>query len=191
MPRNVEIKAHIDDVETLAATAAALADQGPFEIAQDDTFFRCDSGRLKLRVIANGGGELIYYQRASAPGPKESFYLISPTSAPDALRELLAAAYGEVGRVRKRRILFLVGRTRVHIDNVERWGIFLNSRLCWTTQSRRTRALVRRVNSWRNWMSDPINRSKRLTLICSHGDAPDIRLDRPRAATSVNAGVSR
>lgn len=67
MPRNVEIKAHIDDVETLAATAAALADQGPFEIAQDDTFFPCDSGRLKLRVIANGG------LRRSRPRPKTSY----------------------------------------------------------------------------------------------------------------------
>jgi adenylate cyclase class IV len=125
MSRNIEIKARIDGVETLKAKAAELADEGPIEISQDDTFFRCDSGRLKLRAFSNGTGELIFYRRANQFGPKESFYLISPTSAPDALRESLSLAYGEVGRVRKHRILYIVGRVRVHIDNVEQLGNFL------------------------------------------------------------------
>jgi adenylate cyclase class IV len=125
MSRNIEIKAHIDNVETLTAKVAALADEGPIVIAQDDTFFRCDSGRLKLRAFPNGTGELIYYRRANQLNPKESFYLLSPTLAPDSLRESLASAYGQVGRVRKHRILFLIGRTRVHIDKVEQLGNFL------------------------------------------------------------------
>jgi adenylate cyclase class IV len=125
MSRNIEIKAHVENVEALAAKAAALADTGPIEIAQDDTFFRCDSGRLKLRAFPNGTGELIYYRRANQCGPKESFYLISPTSAPDSLRESLSLAYGQVGRVVKHRVLFLVGRTRVHLDKVEQLGHFL------------------------------------------------------------------
>src|SRR5205823_5381733 len=68
---------------------------------------------------------LIFYRRANQQGPKESFYLRSPTSAPDELRESLALAYGAVGRVKKRRTLFLVGRTRVHLDQVEALGEFL------------------------------------------------------------------
>jgi len=45
MARNVEIKARIDgDVDALTRKAAALASSGPFEIAQDDTFFHCSSG---------------------------------------------------------------------------------------------------------------------------------------------------
>jgi adenylate cyclase class IV len=54
MSRNIEIKARIQSVEALTAKAAAVADEGPIEIAQDDTFFRCDSGRLKLRAFADG-----------------------------------------------------------------------------------------------------------------------------------------
>ncbi len=50
MARNIEIKAHVESIEALAPKAAAIADEGPIEIDQDDTFFRCDSGRLKLRV---------------------------------------------------------------------------------------------------------------------------------------------
>lgn len=125
MSHNIEIKAHIDSVQALAAKVVALADEGPIEIAQDDTFFRCDSGRLKLRAFSNGTGELIYYRRANQLGPKESFFVLSPTAAPDSLRESLSLAYGQVGRVRKHRVLFLVGRTRVHLDKVEQLGHFL------------------------------------------------------------------
>ena len=125
MARNIEIKARIDDPAACAARAAALADQGPIEIDQDDTFFRCIGGRLKLRAFSDGTGELIYYRRANQLGPKESFYLRSPTSAPDVLRESLALANGLAGRVKKHRKLFLVGRTRIHIDDVEHLGHFL------------------------------------------------------------------
>ncbi len=33
--------------------------------------------------------------------------------------------YGQIGRVRKHRTLFLIGRTRVHLDRVEGLGHFL------------------------------------------------------------------
>jgi adenylate cyclase class IV len=125
MARNIEIKARIDDPVACAARAAALADQGPIAIEQDDTFFRCIGGRLKLRAFSDGTGELIYYRRANTQGPKESFYLRSPTSAPDVLRESLTLANGQAGRVKKRRQLFLVGRTRIHLDEVEHLGHFL------------------------------------------------------------------
>ena len=125
MPRNIEIKACIESVQALTSKTAALANKGPVEIAQDDTFFRCEAGRLKLRAFSKEAGELIFYRRADQHGPKESFYLCSPTSAPETLRESLSLAYGQVGRVQKHRRLFLIGRTRVHLDNVEGLGHFL------------------------------------------------------------------
>jgi len=125
MARNIEIKARIVSVEAIAERAAALADQGPIEIRQDDTFFTCERGRLKLRALTPTEGQLIFYQRSDQVGPKESFFVIVPTSSPDALRETLALAYGRAGRVRKHRTLYLVGRTRVHLDRVEDLGHFL------------------------------------------------------------------
>jgi len=125
MARNVEIKARIESVETIAAKVAAIADQGPFDIPQDDAFFACERGRLKLRAFSATEGQLIFYQRANQAGPKESFFVISPTASPDSLREALSLAYGQAGRVRKRRVLYLVGRTRVHLDRVENLGDFL------------------------------------------------------------------
>ena len=125
MARNIEIKARIESVGALAPIAAALATRGPLEIAQDDTFFRCESGRLKLRTFSATEGELIFYQRANEQGPKESFYVRAPTSNPGDLRQALTLAYGQVGRVVKHRTLYLVGRTRVHLDQVEGLGHFL------------------------------------------------------------------
>ena len=125
MARNIEIKAHIPSVAAILERAAALADEGPVEIRQDDTFFECRSGRLKLRTFANGEGELIFYRRSDEQGPKESFYVRTPTAAPDSLRETLTLAYGVVGRVRKNRTLFIAGRTRIHLDIVENLGHFL------------------------------------------------------------------
>jgi predicted adenylyl cyclase CyaB len=125
VPRNVEIKARISRVSDLIGPAAAIADQGPTEILQDDTFFACRAGRLKLRAFSNSAGELIFYQRSNESGPKESFYVRTATAAPDSLRETLTLAYGAVGRVRKHRTLFLAGRTRIHLDVVEDLGHFL------------------------------------------------------------------
>ncbi|MCD2514370.1 class IV adenylate cyclase [Comamonas endophytica] len=125
MPRNVEIKARIADIEQVACLAAALADHGPTEIFQDDTFFRCAKGRLKLREFAAGHGELIFYRRPGQAGPKASFYLRTATSEPAHLRAALALAYGVSGQVVKRRRLFLAGRTRIHPDQVQGLGSFL------------------------------------------------------------------
>jgi predicted adenylyl cyclase CyaB len=125
MARNIEIKARLASVQALLPRVAALATGGPVDIDQDDTFFDCGNGRLKLRVFSADSGELIFYRRADRQGPKESFYVISPTSAPGELRRLLALAYGEAGRVEKRRTVYLVGRTRVHLDRVRGLGDFL------------------------------------------------------------------
>ncbi len=125
MARNIEIKARISSAEALLPRVAAMASEGPIEIAQQDTFFCCEAGRLKLRDFLNGTGELIFYRRANQVGPKESFYLRSETSTPEILKRSLALAYGEAGSVSKQRTLFLVGRTRVHLDKVQGLGHFL------------------------------------------------------------------
>jgi len=123
--RNVEIKARAPDLAGLEAHARRLATGGPFDLEQDDTFFQCSKGRLKLRELAPDRGELIFYERPDAEGPKLSRYTIAPTSAPAALRDALEQAWGIVGRVRKHRRVYLVGQTRVHLDRVAGLGDFV------------------------------------------------------------------
>lgn len=123
--RNVEIKARVADLAAVEARAAAIASEGPIDLEQDDTFFACLRGRLKLRQLAAGRGELIHYDRPDQGGPKLSSYVLAPTADPGALREALARALGVIGRVRKRRRLYLAGRTRIHLDRVEGLGDFV------------------------------------------------------------------
>ena len=125
MPSNIEIKARIRDFAEIKSRAARLSDISPQVIPQEDTFFSTPQGRLKLRVISESQGQLIYYRRPDQEGPKRSNYHISHTSDPANLRRVLELAYGIRGVVRKTRYLYLVGQTRVHLDDVEGLGQFL------------------------------------------------------------------
>jgi predicted adenylyl cyclase CyaB len=125
MPRNVEIKARVLEPSKLLDAVIDIADRGPTVFAQDDTFFACPAGRLKLRTFSEAEGQLIFYRRDDVEGPKLSEFVIAATHEPDALRGLLTLAYGVVGRVRKTRTLFFVGQTRIHLDDVEDLGNFV------------------------------------------------------------------
>lgn len=125
MARNIEIKAVVTDPESMTRLVRRVADEGPWEIEQDDTFFNCPHGRLKLRDFGNGSAELIFYRRPDQSGPRQSEYRITPTGDPEGLRAVLSDALGEAGRVRKHRVLYLTGRTRIHLDRVEGLGDFL------------------------------------------------------------------
>jgi predicted adenylyl cyclase CyaB len=125
MPRNVEIKARVWDMNAVHARAEAVSDAPAVVLEQKDTFFNVPEGRLKLRVFPDGKGELIAYRRPDSVGPKTSEYFVYRTSQPTQLAQLLARALGVRGVVQKRRLLYLVGQTRVHLDDVEGLGAFL------------------------------------------------------------------
>ena len=54
MPRNVEIKAKVEDLSQLKTLAQGLSGGQPTLIEQEDTFFLVPNGRLKLRVLQVG-----------------------------------------------------------------------------------------------------------------------------------------
>lgn len=125
MPRNIEIKARISDIDKVHAAASEISDTPPELILQEDVFFHTDTGRLKLRYLSPSFGQLIFYTRENKAGPKTSTYQIHETSEPDSLRAILSNAFGEKIIVKKRRHLYLSGRTRIHVDEVEELGNFI------------------------------------------------------------------
>ena len=125
MPSNIEIKAHVRNFSETRDRAEKLSDTPVQVIPQEDTFFNTPQGRLKLRVFDSNQGQLIYYTRPDQEGPKRSDYHISHTSDPENLKRVLALAYGIRSVVRKTRYLYLVGQTRIHLDDVEGLGHFL------------------------------------------------------------------
>lgn len=125
MARNIEIKACSREFDSQERIASRLADSAPVLIEQEDTFFQTTQGRLKLREFADGTGELIQYDRPDSPGVKQSTYIRSPANEPHSLKAALAAALGVRAVVRKRRRLFLAGQARIHLDEVEGLGWFI------------------------------------------------------------------
>ena len=125
MASNIEIKARVDDFDALKARTEVLSDQPLQIIPHEDTFFNTEKGRLKLRVLEPDLGYLIYYERPDQDGPKRSDYHLAKTNEPENLKTALSLALGIRGVVRKTRYLYMVGQTRIHLDDVDGLGHFM------------------------------------------------------------------
>jgi adenylate cyclase len=125
MKRNVEIKARAADPDEVRRRAMDLATAPPEVIVQEDIFFPCRSGRLKLRKLSLEEGELIWYHRPDVLEPAESRYTITRINDPAGLERVLTGSLGARGVVRKTRTLLLVDQTRIHLDDVQGLGSFV------------------------------------------------------------------
>jgi len=111
--RNIELKARCRDLGAARKTARSAGAEFACVAHQHDTYFRCPDGRLKLRRIDSSGGrraELIRYRRADVGGPRLWW---------------LALRHGIVAEVSKRRELWLWRGVRIHLDEVEKLGTFV------------------------------------------------------------------
>lgn len=125
MPSNVEIKAKVPDFSAFLARTKDVSGQVGEVKHQVDTFFNCESGRLKLRCENDSKAVLIYYRRPEVTGPKVSEFSCVEVDHADEIINTLCSAYGKKGEVRKTRTLFLVGQTRIHADDVFDLGTFM------------------------------------------------------------------
>jgi predicted adenylyl cyclase CyaB len=125
MPANIEIKARVRDFNCLQHKAEQLSETACEVIPQEDTFFNCQHGRIKLRELSPNCGQLVYYLRDDVAGPKHSEYKIHETNDPAGLKMILTEAFGVRGVVRKIRYLYLIGQTRIHLDDVKDLGKFV------------------------------------------------------------------
>jgi homotetrameric cytidine deaminase len=123
--RNLEIKARDADPRRTLEAALALGAEDGGELTQRDTYFGGARGRLKLREQTPGEAELIQYRRADEEGPRTSEFRVVPIAAADPLREALDAALGTLVVVEKRRRLLLWEGVRIHLDDVDDLGTFV------------------------------------------------------------------
>ena len=131
--RNIELKARLRNPAAAREVAESLADR-PMELqSQCDTYFHCRHGRLKLREIDGQAPQLIWYERSDDAAARASDYRIveiggasghCQAGKPD-LRAALAAALGIRAVVRKRRRIYWHRNVRIHLDEVDGAGSFL------------------------------------------------------------------
>ncbi len=125
MRANIEIKARVADLDAVRARAKALATEWVGVDRQVDTYFATREGRLKLRESSRSGGQLVPYLRPDHDGPRRSDYQVIPVEDPEGLRSLLSTLLGVHRVVRKTREIALVDNVRIHLDDVDTLGAFV------------------------------------------------------------------
>ncbi len=125
MPRNLELKCRISSVSTACEAAHRIGAASQGILNQEDTYLVVPRGRMKIRRDGAGDAELIIYERPDRKGDRWSSYQRFALSRAPGLEEALVQALGVLCVVRKKRHLFLTPDARIHLDEVDGLGTFL------------------------------------------------------------------
>lgn len=123
--RNLELKARDRDPARSLSVCEELGAEDRGTLSQTDTYFEVPRGRLKLREEPGASAHLIAYERPNSAAHKESRYRIIPVVDPTELKEAFSSLLGLKATVRKHRRLFLLENVRIHLDQVESLGNFI------------------------------------------------------------------
>jgi len=123
--RNIELKATDPAPSRSLEACQGLGAEDRGTIWQRDSYFDVPFGGLKLREESPGRPHLIQFERADEPQQRESQYRIIEVEDAQTLLAALTAAIGLTVVVTKHRHLFLWRDVRIHLDEVEHLGTFI------------------------------------------------------------------
>lgn len=123
--RNIELKAADPDRALSLEACRGLGARDEGVLWQRDTYFNVSAGGLKLREQEPGQPHVIQFERTDEPQQRESRYRIVDVGDTEALLAALSRALGVAVVVTKRRHLFLWQNVRIHLDDVEHLGTFI------------------------------------------------------------------
>ena len=138
---NIEIKVRYPDLEKARRIAQALQTQYVGVLDQTDTYFKTNTGRLKLREFGSGPAQLIPYQKSYAAAPSRSDYALMTVEDPALVKRLFGLLLGIEFVVAKHREVFLIENVRIHLDEVAGLGNFVEFEAVFTTDTHQARAL--------------------------------------------------
>lgn len=120
---NIEFKAELRNPSAARQQCKVLGATRMGLLRQTDTYFRLADGRLKRREAPGEPTEWIFYHRRDIVRPRMSDYAILTDA--QARRRWGTQSLKEWVRVVKRRELWLLNNVRIHIDEVQGLGDFI------------------------------------------------------------------
>jgi len=121
---NIEIKARCSDHDRIRDFLKSHNADFKGTDHQVDTYFKVNSGRLKLRE-GNIENHLIYYERENKGGPKQSDVILFESMPKSSLKLILASSCGILIVVDKKREIYFIENVKFHIDTVLNLGTFM------------------------------------------------------------------
>ena len=122
----IELKARLSSLISTRKKIITLGGVVEGVFHQTDTYFNTSHGRLKIREIKNQSvSRLIYYEREDIPKLKKSDVVLYDTKDPDDLKLILDSAFGIKVIVKKKREIYNIEGTQIHLDLVKGLGIFI------------------------------------------------------------------
>ena len=123
MALNLELKARVENHETIKHILKNIGATFEKTLDQKDIYYKVEDGLLKLR-IENGNYSLIKYNREEEESDRWSNYYVVKMEGVET--ELLFSSLFPIEtEVVKKRELYMYKNTRVHIDTVENLGNFI------------------------------------------------------------------
>ena len=121
---NIEIKAKSTNQEKIREILKSKNAHFKGIDHQIDTYFKVNTGRLKLRE-GNIENNLIYYKREDKEGPKQSDIILYKLDKNASSKQLLTKALGILIVVDKKREIYFIDNVKFHIDTVKNLGTFV------------------------------------------------------------------
>ena len=123
MPRNLELKVKLDSFRNIRAVLRKQKLNFKDLLVQKDIYYKTSKGLLKLRV-ENSRAQLIKYSRDETGDKRWSDYQIMNIESKNA-DNFFNDLFEFETVVAKKRELYIYKNTRIHLDKVEKLGVFL------------------------------------------------------------------
>lgn len=144
---NVELKAGVGGHGRSWRVCGELGAEACGVLVQRDTYFEVAEGRLKLREEEGSPAQLISYRRPDAAEARSSRFRVVEVADADGLRDALSETLGVRVVVAKRRHLYMWEGVRIHLDEVEGLGAFIEFEAPVASSRHDAAALVERLQA--------------------------------------------
>ncbi|MDQ3019918.1 MAG: class IV adenylate cyclase [Bacteroidota bacterium] len=125
MNKNYEIKCRVENYREIKDLIVRFKKFSYSTEKQTDIYYKVNAGRLKLRIINNRSGSLIFYNRDEQSNKRISKYIISDTNCFSELDAILGKQFKVLVKVNKRREIYVYKNIRIHLDSIKELGKFL------------------------------------------------------------------